>query len=428
MRKIVALFIVLMMVFGVSLFAGGTEEKVAEKTTLTVWFGRDNFIPTDNFNSFKKQYPNITVEAEVVPLEEAATEFMRYHQSGLGPDIFQTFYTQIEVLDGRNTLYDMTPYFKVWKESDPEDYNDLTPLAIKGATTQDGKIVGINMVDSGSAMVYRKDWFNELGLDVPKTKSELIETAKMIRDSGILSSGQYPLSIIGGSGVSAHIWVNARFWRFGGEHTDTGLPIFDSKAGIETIDFYQTAMREKLADPEVISWGMGEYRGAFIGGNAAITTDTFGWHVMNAVQEELKYNEHWGVGAPAAPWLEGAKDKASVYADPYPYFVSSITDHPEDAMKIIRYLADKEISKEVGMRYQPAARLSFIEDPEVNAEKPWIADMMEHVLIKGVPPIHRNQDQVNIIMVDAMQEALQNPNVDPEDIVAKYQQRLNEID
>ena len=427
MKNRVVLLLVVFTLLAPSLFAAGARES-DEQVTVTIWFGREDFIPRDRFAALAETYPHITVQAEVVPLEDAATEFMRYHAAGLGPDVFQTFQTMVEVLDGRNMLYDMSSYFERWQQEDPEDFDDLIPIALDAATTSRGRIVGINMVGGALGMVYRKDWFDQLGLSAPLTQDDVINAGIRLRDSGLLSpaQGQYPIALIGGRQPS-EIWVKDRFWLLGGSHTESGLPIIDSDPGVQLIEFYQTVMRESLVDPEVIAWGAGQKRGAFIGGSAAMV-EGIGWHVMTAMQQELQYGVNWAVVPAGSPYREGAEDEASLYMDTYPYYVSSNTQNPEAVFRVLQYLAESEISKEVGLRYQPAARLSFMQDNEVLQRSPWIADMIDAAMASQVPPIHDRQDEVHVILIDMMQEALQNPNADPRQIAAKYQQRLNSLD
>ena len=57
-RLFVATLCLVLMLLGPAVFATGTTEESDEVVELMVWFGRQNFIPADEFKSFHDQYPN----------------------------------------------------------------------------------------------------------------------------------------------------------------------------------------------------------------------------------------------------------------------------------------------------------------------------------------------------------------------------------
>ena len=54
------------------------------------------------------------------------------------------------------------------------------------AKKDDGKIYGIPYATNADGVIYNKDIFNELGLQIPKTWDEFVDVSNKIKDSGKL--------------------------------------------------------------------------------------------------------------------------------------------------------------------------------------------------------------------------------------------------
>ena len=79
-----------LMLLGPAVFATGTTEASDEVVELMVWFGRQNFIPADEFESFHEKYPNIRVTTDVIRLEAAVADTCA-RRVGQAADIVQPF-------------------------------------------------------------------------------------------------------------------------------------------------------------------------------------------------------------------------------------------------------------------------------------------------------------------------------------------------
>lgn len=62
---------------------------IAQERSLKVWFGRQDFIPEDQFETFKQDYPDINVEFEVIRLEDVNAQLILALRAGEAPDIVQ---------------------------------------------------------------------------------------------------------------------------------------------------------------------------------------------------------------------------------------------------------------------------------------------------------------------------------------------------
>lgn len=394
-----------------------TTAEEDEETVVRVWFGRGDFIPADNFEKFHEDHPNIRVEADVVPLEQAVSDFMRNHSAGNEPDIVQVFHDNVGTMVSQGTLLEMGDYVDQWEQDDPESFDKILSQAWEIAGWNDS-VYGMGIHVGPYWHVYRKDWFEEENLDIPENYDQLLDAARALDNDD-----REGYAIVGGREHPAW-WLSTLFMSMGGEYSESGLPQIDTDAGHYLIDFYQTLKREELIDPSTISWSSGEMRGAFIGGNAAMAP--IGDNIFPLIQENLEYGEEWTAAPqPARPGFEG-QNVHELWG--WPMVVSSNTEHPEEVMEVLKYLSDSEIVAEVAQRYQPTTNSEVMGSDEYLEAKPWAADFEEAFAETVIMPSHINQGAVQQILVDVMQEALQNTERDPADIAQEYQPKLDALD
>ncbi|SDL67079.1 ABC transporter substrate-binding protein [Halarsenatibacter silvermanii] len=417
MKKLFLISLLLIFVF-----TGFAMEAEAQETTIEVWFGREEFVPDDEFETFHEENPDIQVEFDVIPLEESHTDFMRNHAVGEDPDIVQIFHEFIATMVAEGTVMDISEYIEAWEEDDPEDFAEIYDIAWDLTTYNDG-IYGVNIHSAPYYMGYRKDWLDEAGLDEPETWSELLDQLKVLQDEVLEEDAdEYAYAQPGG----AHhppFWMMSTFMSMGGEFTESGLPIIDSEAGIELIEFYMALGEEGLQDPEADVWASGDMRGAFMGGRAGFFPEAI--NIFAYTQEELEYNEEWEVMV--QPHREGAEEDFVVNTFGWPHMVSSNTEHPEEVMEVLKYLFDPEIVMDVAKRYQPANRADVLETEEYREAHPYF-EILEDAHAEQEPyPTHVRSVQRDDILNEMKYEA-QQAEVSAEELAEQYQEKLDELD
>lgn len=399
--------------------SGGNDSSSATEDgqkVVKIWFGREDFIPADNFEKFHEEHPDIKVEADVVPLEQAVSDFMRNHSANNAPDVVQVFHDNVGTMVSQGALMDISEQVQQWEQDEPETYNKILSQAWDIASWED-KVYGMGIHVGPYWHVYRKDWFEEENLEIPETYDELLDAARALDNEE-----REGYALVGGREHPAW-WLSSLFVSMGGEYSDTGLPQIDSEAGHYLIDFYQTLMEEELIDPSAISWSSGEMRGAFIGGNAAMAP--IGDNIFPLIQEDLTYGEEW-TAAPQPKRPGQAENQHELWG--WPMMVSSKTEHPEAVMEVLKYLSDSEIVSEVAQRYQPTTNSEVMQSEEYLEAKPWASDFEEAFANTIIMPSHVRQGEVMNILVDVQQEALQNTDRDPAEIAAEYQSQLDALD
>jgi ABC-type glycerol-3-phosphate transport system substrate-binding protein len=415
-RLIVVVLSLTMMLVASASFAAGAVEESDEVVELTVWFGRQNFIPADNFQSFHEEYPNIRVTTDVIPLETAVADTLRAARSGQAADIIQPFNYDSQPLADADLLLDISDQMERWQEEDPESYSNIASWGFTMGGV-DGVPVGLGIHGGSRYLVYRNDLLEKHGLSVPQSWDDLLDAARTIVDA---EDGVYGFSLFGarGSNPSTELQI---FFSMGGVWENHSVPQIDSPAGYYLIEFYQTLARDGLLHPETIAWGSGEQRSAFIDGNAAFMM--MGENIMPTLAESREYGVGWDVTAP--PYRPGARNERRIPVIGFPMFVISQTEHPYEASLILRYLAQKENAMEVASRYQPTSNTAAMTSPEFLEIQPWRTALAPFEEELFPYPAMANAEQSFDILKDLREEMMTNLDESPESIAARYQERLN---
>jgi len=412
--KIKNYFIVLALVLLASLTFGSIL--YAEEIELKIWFGRENFIPGDRFETFLKENPNIKVSIDVVPLEVATSEYVRAVRAGKAPDIIQLLLPEVKFLAEEGLLMNLNSMFSNWERDEPERFNELTSVAFNMAKAN-GEPYGLALHAMPYLYVYRSDLLKKSGISKPETWEDVLLTAKKVKeDQGVLG-----FSIIGGR-ENPPEWFLTIFDTMGGSYNNS-VPQLDSEAGRNVLKFYQSLMKDNLAHKDTLAWASGEMRAAFAGGRAAQALITIS--LYPSINEDLKYGEEWMASAP--PYREGAKEEWKLRGSAWPYVVNSKTLHAEAVEKVLKYLSRAEIVGEVSKRYVTATNKKVFSDPDYLAVQPWWEDILDAYANMGAALSHSKIHEQNEILKDAYQEALANPNADVNAMAKKYQEELDKL-
>lgn len=244
------------------------------------------------------------------------------------------------------------------------DMNDFLPLLVEKATYE-GKVYGIPMYANVLVGFYRKDLFEEKGLQYPQSLEEFVETAKKLT---LDTDGDGKTDIYGATlPLKKHGHLRTEFlnwlWSFGGDLFDENWnPTLNSEAGVKAlqamVDMYQ---KDKSVPPGSTGYTYSDGVNLFLQGTAAMTS--------------------WWVGIlPEVDNPEVSKivGKSALTARPgisrlggYHYSIPKDSKHKKEAFRLIQFLTGKGPQKvrtlELGILPQ---RKSLLFDPEVLAKYP----------------------------------------------------------
>jgi len=394
---------------------------LAQTTELRVWFGRENFIPADQFAVFHAENPDIRVNFEVIRLEDVPTQLILAQRAGQAPDIVQIASHTVPQMASSGLLQSIGELVERWQTEMPESYAALAPITWSAAS-YDGEIYGASLFNQSMYLFYRADWLAEAGItQTPRTLDEVLAAARAM--STLPAGGErIGFSVIGTANVPP-VWELPLFMSLGGQFVD-GVPQLDSEAGYAFIDFYQTLMRDGLAHPDSLAWDPGEMRAAVIGGRAGMMIE--GEHIYVPIHERIAYGSgDWSFTL--LPHREGAESEARYIALGFPFLMTAASENDDAVLKVLEYLSRPDILMNVALTYQPTSNLRVAEDPRYLAAKPWAMDILplfEQVV--QFPAHPSNQLEIMDVLVELRQEMLANPTADSVDMAKRYQALLDE--
>jgi ABC-type glycerol-3-phosphate transport system substrate-binding protein len=416
-RLLVAGTVAAATVLGVAASGGA----LAQDRSIKVWFGRQDFIPEDQFAAFRQDYPDIDVAFEVIRLEDVNAQLILALRSGTAPDIVQIHTRDVAQLAQGGVVKDFTHMVKEWEERFPETYNQLAPLAWEGAQDFDGKIYGVALFAQSIYLTYRTDWLDEAGIAYPlETLDRVLEAAKAI--TRLPEGGErFGYTLLGC--CNSPTWELPVFLAMGGQ-MENGVPQIDNEIGVAWIDFYQELMRSQAAHPDTPSWDSGQMRAAFIGERAGMVS--MGEHIYVEVAKQIPYESgQWTFER--LPTRPGQTEPHVQSGFAFPYIVTAANQDEEAALLALEYLARPEIAKQVAIRYQPTTNMAVASDPEYLAAKPWAEDIspLSSNLI-SLPTHPTRAIQIYDVLQDLRDRMVADPHTDAAALAAEYQQLLDE--
>ncbi len=251
------------------------------------------------------------------------------------------------------------------------DMNRYPPAFVKGHRYE-GTFYGIPVRGHPQLMFYRKDIFEQLGLEVPTTWAELEDVANTITEKTDL----YGVAMYYGKGYSGqnlYVWY-AYLWSNGGDIFDENWkPIFNNEAGIEATQRYIDLMLKHKATAPGSAF-FSEYEASqSVSQNESAIVILWWWHVGNMrnpeKSQEIVVNN---MGFAPVPAWEG-KRKAT-FALSMAAAISAHSKNQEAAWEFIKWLSNPDLEKQVVIdKSDPktmaivAVQTKNLKDPEVNA-------------------------------------------------------------
>ena len=177
---------------------------------------------------FEQHYPAIEIVQEPIPSAEFMAKFNAAVLSGSRPDTLMITAGRFADMVAMGGLVDLTDPIE-----DGKLRNDFTPDAFR-AVTREGRVYGVPAFAFVQWMYYRRDWFDEAGIDgPPDTMEAFLETARKLTDP---ARGRYGFGMRAGDG--GHLFVIEMMRAFGSPLVEDGVVAIDRGKAIEGVRFY----------------------------------------------------------------------------------------------------------------------------------------------------------------------------------------------
>jgi multiple sugar transport system substrate-binding protein len=279
---------------------------------------------TDEFN---KTHPNIQVKLTVVPGDAWEQKLKAAQAAGNAPQVVTMNYGGIAPAAAQGKILAMDEYVdkKIWA--------DLHANVEKFVNVKGKHYAYPKLVEPSAVLYYRKDFFQEAGLDPakpPKTWAELIDYGKKLT-----KKDRYGLKIAGDAAEFA--WTT-----WGSQMNVAGhLPISDdwSKATVmddgfkQLVAFYKTLYSEKIVPKQPLA----PYAdGADFGQGKEAMAITGSW-VMGQLRNDYK-DILDKVGVAVVPTLDGNQSKPTASLGGWSLAIDGKAKNPKEAGEFISWL------------------------------------------------------------------------------------------
>lgn len=241
---------------------------------------------------FELAHPDIAVLQEPIPNSEFMAKMTAAVVSQSTPDTSMVSSERVADLNAMGALVDITDRVQSW-----DRLGDFSPTAFAGVTDDDGRIFGVPGFAFVDWMYYRKDWFEEAGIEPPTTMEEMRTAAIALTDP---DQGRYGFSMRGSAGGQHYIGLVLEAFGSPVQLPD-GTVGLDRDKAIKAMDWYAGLYtRDQIAPPSAPNDGFRQIMEAFKTGQTAML-----WHhtgSLRSISENLELGVEFGtIPMPAGP-------------------------------------------------------------------------------------------------------------------------------
>lgn len=320
-------------------------------------------------------------------------------------DVFDADVTWPSIFVKSEWVANLDPFF-----SDDELQGYLSS-AIDAATV-DGMLYGIPYrIDSG-VLFYRKDLLEKYNYQVPKTYTELRETALAIQAQEPDLNG-FAASWKNFEGLTCNFFEI--LWSGGYDINTTQAPYsFEAKGLDETLTLMQSMIHiDKIVSADALTYSSGDLRAAFIEGNLIFMRDwPTGWRKLSE-SPELKDK----IAVAPLPSLKPDQESYGAFGG-WMYMVSKESKHKKEAVEWIKFLTTYENEKLMNLKYNYIpSRAALYSDEEVLGRMPFLDDMFDYFNESKPRPKVANYDELSLLLQSQVHLTLQNGQTPKEAIM-----------
>ncbi len=278
-------------------------------------------------DDFQVKNPNIKVNFQSFPVEQAREKLIALATAKQLPDVFEVSNSWIGPLAVNNAIEDLEPY--VDKFANRSDFSDS---AIAIGKSYGDKLYWIPYGTYGIAVYYNKGMFEKAGLQPPQTLDDFISAAKALTKP---AENQYGYSFRGG----VYGFTHALLWIMGTTGVNSlfdanGKSVLDSPEAIQALQQYAGLYLDKLVPPDSLNWSYKETVEAFTTGITGMLIQS---NEVVAISKEKMGDNFGTVMLPLGP-----SGKQFDTSGQNGYTIASTSKNKEAAAKLLEYLMSSE--------------------------------------------------------------------------------------
>lgn len=385
-RRILAALLAGMMIFSLAACGKDSDDGAAKKDgaaseeTITlkfwdmVWGGPEYATEAEKLaKSYSEVVPNVKIEYQSIPWANRYETFSVAVAAGDGPDVSTGGGYQQHQFAATGNILPLNDIMDEWKEEGKLE--DLPQDMIKFFQDAEGNQLGIPFNFEPRGIFYRKDYFEEKGLQIPKTWDELHTAIKTLSDP---ANGKYGMAYPAADAAANVSFMSWLVSNGSGVWTEDGkTPDWTNEKNVKVLEFI-SSLRDEGCFPEgMASYEQADAQKMFLQGNSAMMVDGIGFGLQIQEQGD-EFAEKVGI----MPFPQGPdSSQPGMSAALNAYMVYSSTEYPEEAKAFIKWWSENNFSLwtgPAGVNASPA-RISFLEDEAYlnNEANPFLDDMVE---------------------------------------------------
>ncbi|MFC4306439.1 ABC transporter substrate-binding protein [Cohnella boryungensis] len=307
--------------------ASGGKEKVEITFAESIPSKERTAVLKQLIDDFQAKNPDIKVNFESNPVEQAREKLIAMATAKNLPDVFEVSNSWIGPLAVNNALEDLEPYVDKFANR-----TDFTDSAMALGKSYGDKLYWIPYGTYGIAVYYNKKMFADAGLQPPATTEDFYNAAKALTNP---ANNQYGYSFRGG----VYGFTHALLWMMGATGVNSlfdenGKSLLDSPQAVEALSKYASLYIDKLVPADSLNWSYKETVEAFTTGVTAMLIQS---NEVVAISKE-KMGDNFGT----AMLPLGPSGKQFDTSGQNGYAIASTSKHKEAAAKLLEYLMSAE--------------------------------------------------------------------------------------
>ncbi|WNR44055.1 ABC transporter substrate-binding protein [Paenibacillus roseipurpureus] len=369
---------------------------------------------------FTALHPNINVEIMLIPSAEYQQKMSILLASKQGPDVAWFTERAYPQFLGADQLLDLSEI----KNDANYNFNDMLPGTFDLLKKGD-KVYGVPFAIGPKVLFFNKTLFKEKGLKTPLELSQegkwdyptMVSTAKALTDS---SKGIYGLNLFESGGWKA--WVDAlveTFWGFGAElfNQEGTKFLLNSPQGEQVMQMYYDMLYK---DQSHLKPGD---QTTFDTGKVAMVREVYSY---SAKARNIKDFE-WDIAPMPTPPIKDAPAAVGMAG----YSVIKSTEHPKEALELLKYFTSADVEKELTQFYLPNRKSVLESDAILGVGKP-SKEAIKTALISPFSktlrfqPSHPNWQQIDVKM-QTLFDFLYSKTATPKQVLEKMEQDITPL-
>ena len=387
------------MILGAALASLSFAGSAQADTTLNALFMAQAAYSEDDVRAmteaFTNENPGIKVNLEFVPYEGLHDKTVLAQGSGGGYDVvlFDVIWPAEFATNG--ILVDVTDRIT----------EEMKSGVLPGAWTTvqyNGRAFGMPWILDTKYLFYNTEVLEKAGIaNPPKTWSELVEQATIIKDKGLV---EYPIAWSWAQAEAAICDYTTLLSAYHGAFLDAdGKPAFQTGGGLEALQYMVDSLDSGLTNPNSKEFLEEDVRSVFQNGEAAFALNwTYMYNLANDPNESKVAGK---VGVVAAPGIQGKSDVSAVNGS-MGLGIPSSSKNVDDAWKYIVYMTSQATQNKYAKLSLPIWASSY-SDPAITEGQEQLIAAAEKGLAAMYPrPTTPRYQELSAALQQAIQEAL----------------------